>query len=78
MQQPPAVDVEHLPGRPRGVVGQQKADRAGDVVGLAQPAERQQAASCSSCSPSQSARDMSVATSPGATALTRMPRGPSS
>ena len=42
VKQASTVDVEHLARGPAGGVGQQEADRTGDVVGMSEAAERQQ------------------------------------
>ena len=69
-----AVDPERVAGDPASRVGRQEGDGAGDVLGL----------SLRACMPRVVSRpasvlvklDISVATTPGATPFTRMPRGP--
>ena len=74
----PAVGGDRLPGdRPRGV-GRQEGHDVGDLVGLGEPAGRDRRRAPSSVTPglARFSRHISVCTTPGATALARMPRGP--
>ena len=72
-----AVDVNDVAGDPARLLGRKEGDDAADVVGLSD--------SLSACMPKAKLRpfsvlvkfDISVSTTPGATAFTRMPRAPS-
>ena len=73
-----AVDGQDGAGDERRLVGREERDRAGDLLGLAEPAHRVHPPICSmySAPPGSSGswRTRSVRIVPGATALTRMPR----
>ena len=69
--------MDGVAGDPPGILrGEERHNRA-DIIGLADPLERLHAENEGLALVGLDEFDMSVSITPGATALTRMPRGPS-